>query len=91
MIDLCDNRTIWCGNLPTDATEELLFELFLQAAPLEKVHIPSDGKGDKYNYAFVICKHESSVPYAIQLLDGTVLFDNILKVRQRTKNFTQVR
>lgn len=25
-----DNKTIWCGNLPEQVTEELLYELFLQ-------------------------------------------------------------
>lgn len=25
-----DNRTLWCGNLPDQATEDLLYELFLQ-------------------------------------------------------------
>lgn len=25
-----DNKTLWCGNLPEQATEELLYELFLQ-------------------------------------------------------------
>lgn len=25
-----DNKTVWCGNLPEQVTEEILYELFLQ-------------------------------------------------------------
>ncbi|XP_045460956.1 uncharacterized protein LOC123671254 isoform X2 [Harmonia axyridis] len=92
MTDLNDfyKRTIWCGNIPPDATEELIYELFLQAAPLERVNIPSDSKGGKLNYAFITCKHELSVPYVIQLLDGTVLFNRKLRVRERNRNSNEM-
>lgn len=34
-----DNKTLWCGNLPEQATEELLYELFLQVSLLVSFHI----------------------------------------------------
>ncbi|GLV31800.1 uncharacterized protein CBL_07560 [Carabus blaptoides fortunei] len=43
--DTEDARTIFCGNLHIKVTEELLYELFLQVGPLEKVSIPNDRHG----------------------------------------------
>lgn len=31
-----DNKTIWCGNLAEQVTEELLYELFLQVCIFAK-------------------------------------------------------
>ncbi|KAJ8909253.1 hypothetical protein NQ315_013200 [Exocentrus adspersus] len=81
-----DTRTVWCGNLSDDVTEELLFELFLQAAPLERVKIPTDREGRKSNFAFITFKHEASVNYAQQLLNGTRLFEKPINVKPRNNN-----
>ncbi|KAF7285809.1 hypothetical protein GWI33_009787 [Rhynchophorus ferrugineus] len=35
-----ESHTVYCGNLADEVTEELLYELFLQVAPLERVDIP---------------------------------------------------
>ncbi|KAJ3641631.1 hypothetical protein Zmor_028127 [Zophobas morio] len=79
-------RTIWCGNLADKVTEELLYELFLQAAPLEEVRIPTDKSGRKANYGFVVVKHEVSVDYVVQLLDGTCLYERPITVKPRKSN-----
>lgn len=81
-----DAKTVWCGNLSDQVTEELLFELFLQAAPLERVRIPTDREGRKSNFAFITFKHEVSVNYALQLLNGTRLFDKPINVKPRNNN-----
>ncbi|KAG5886369.1 hypothetical protein JTB14_034903 [Gonioctena quinquepunctata] len=78
-----DSKTVWCGNLSDQVTEELLYELFLQAAPLEKVRIPTDREGRKSNFGFITFKHEESVSYVLQLLNGTRLFDKALIVKPR--------
>ncbi|CAH0552758.1 unnamed protein product [Brassicogethes aeneus] len=78
-----DARTVWCGNLSNQVTEELLYELFLQAAPLERVKIPTDKEGRRSNFAFITMKHEISVPYATQLLNGTSLFEKKINVKPR--------
>ncbi|KAG7306392.1 hypothetical protein JYU34_009022 [Plutella xylostella] len=78
-----NNKTLWCGNLPEQATEELLYELFLQAGPLEKVTIPRDRDGRQKNFAFVTFCHDVSVPYAIQLFRGTSLFHRTLTLQCR--------
>ena len=35
-------RTLWCGGLSQQVDDRLLYELFLNAGPLEKVTIPRD-------------------------------------------------
>ncbi|XP_072938797.1 RNA-binding protein 7 [Epargyreus clarus] len=78
-----DNKTIWCGNLPEQVTEEILYELFLQAGPLEKVRIARDRDGRPKNFAFITYNHEVSVPYAINLFRGTTLFNRTLSMQHR--------
>ncbi|CAH2234762.1 RNA-binding protein 7 [Pararge aegeria] len=80
-----DSKTLWCGNLAEQVTEELLYELFLQAGPLEKVRIPRDRDGRQKNFAFITFCHEVSVPYAINLLRGTSLFHRALTLDTRCK------
>lgn len=80
-----DNRTVWCGNLSDQVTEELLYELFLQVAPLERVRIPTDKGGKKMNYGFITFKHEMSIDYALQLLNGTRMFEKNLNIKRRNK------
>ncbi|EFA12354.1 RNA-binding protein 7 [Tribolium castaneum] len=82
-------RTLWCGNLSEKVTEELLWELFLQVAPLERVRIPTDKSGRKTNYGFVTVKHECSVSYAVRLLDGTPLFDRRIIIKPKGQNVQQ--
>jgi len=86
-----DAKTVWCGNLADQVTEELLYELFLQVAPLERVKIPIDREGRKSNFGFVTFKHEVSVPYAVQLLNGIKMFDKNLNVKPRNGGAQQER
>ncbi|XP_013380197.1 RNA-binding protein 7-like [Lingula anatina] len=83
-MDDVKERTLWCGNLSEEVTEELLYELFLQAGPLEKVHIAKDKDGRRKNYSFIQFKHEESVPYTIKLMAGTKLFGRPLNLQART-------
>ncbi|CAH1112065.1 unnamed protein product [Psylliodes chrysocephalus] len=78
-----DSRTVFCGNISDKVTEELLFELFLQAAPLERVRIPTDKEGRKSNFAFVTFKHEESVTYAQHLLNGIRMYDKCIQIKPR--------
>lgn len=78
------DRTLFIRNLDQKVTEELLFELFLQAGPLVRTKIPKDPDGKQKTFGFVIFKHEVSVPYAMQLLDRTVLFGKSIHVQFRS-------
>ncbi|KAG6445684.1 uncharacterized protein LOC115440598 [Manduca sexta] len=80
-----DNKTLWCGNLSDQVNEELLYELFLQAGPLEKVRIARDKDGRQKNFAFITYCHEVSVPYALNLFRGTALFQRTLSLQCRAR------
>lgn len=78
------DRTLFIRNLDQKVTEELLFELFLQAGPLIRTKIPKDPDGKQKTFGFVVFKHEVSVPYAMQLLSGTMLFGKTIHVQFRS-------
>lgn len=84
-----DERTVWCGNLSDKITEEVLYELFLQAAPLERVNIPKDKDGKQCTYGFVTFKHLVSVFYASDLLNGTMLYGRRINIKPRNGNVRQ--
>ncbi|KAG7320697.1 hypothetical protein KOW79_015112 [Hemibagrus wyckioides] len=67
-------RTVFVFNLSSSVREEILYELFLQAGPVQKVVIPKDRDGNQKSYGFVYYKHPEAVPYAIALLDGIWLY-----------------
>ncbi|XP_076849345.1 RNA-binding protein 7 [Brachyhypopomus gauderio] len=77
------DRTLFVGNLDPQVTEELLFELFLQAGPLIKVKMPKDNDGKSKQFAFVNFRHEVSVPYSMNLLNGIRLFGRQLNLQFR--------
>lgn len=72
---------LWCGNLNDECSEEILFELFLQAGPLVSVKKPKEK-----TFAFVTFKHKESVKYAIDVMDGICLFGRFVNMRHREKN-----
>ncbi|XP_019950736.1 RNA-binding protein 7 isoform X2 [Paralichthys olivaceus] len=78
------DRTLFIRNLDQRVTEELLFELFLQAGPLIRTKIPKDLDGKQKTFGFALYKHEVSVPYAMELLNGTSLFGRTLHVQFRS-------
>ncbi|XP_055634972.1 RNA-binding protein 7 [Toxorhynchites rutilus septentrionalis] len=81
-----DDRTLWCGNLSDKANEELLYELFLQAGPIEMVKIPRDNDKRPRSYAFITYAHAASVEYAIDIFEGTKLFQRPLTLHKKSKN-----
>ncbi|XP_075905958.1 RNA-binding protein 7 [Nelusetta ayraudi] len=78
------DRTLFVRNLDSRVTEELLFELFVQAGPLIRTKIPKDPDGKQKTFGFAVYKHEVSAPYAVQLLNGTSLFGRTLHVQFRS-------
>lgn len=81
-----DECTLWCGNLSEKVTEELLYELFVQAGPVEMVKIPKDNEKRQRSYAFITYAHAVSVEYAINIFEGTKLFQRALTLHKKTKN-----
>lgn len=77
-------RTLYCGNLSDKVTEDVLYELFLQAGPLESVKILKDKDGRQRNYGFVTFKHAVSVPYSIALMGGISLYGKPIRLDARS-------
>lgn len=80
-----DQKTVWCGNLSDKVTEDILYELFLQAGPVRRVKIPKDKDGRQLTYAFVTFKHMESVPYALSLIQGIPLYERKLNLKPRQR------
>ena len=77
-------RTLWVGGIHEKVDDEILYELFLNAGPLEKVTIPKDRETKKQkSFAFVIFQHEMSVQYAYDLLNNVELFGQRLRLQNK--------
>lgn len=50
---------------------------------MQKVSIPKDRDGKQRTFGFVTFKHEISVPYVLELFQGTTLFDRLLTIKTR--------
>lgn len=81
-----DARTIYCSNLADKVSESLLYELFLQAGPIERVSIPKEKDGSQRSYGFITYKHQPSVPFALAIYSGTKLFNRDLRMNNRNAN-----
>jgi len=74
------DRTLFCINIDQRCTEDILYELFLQAGPLENIIRKEDRNGNLI--CLIIYKHIESCDYAIKLFNGITLFNTSLKVQQ---------
>lgn len=77
------SRTLFCSNLDERVTEEILYEVFLQAGPIESARIPLDNTGRQRNFGFVTYQHKSAVPFAVELYQGLELFQKKVSIRQQ--------
>jgi len=77
-------RTLWVGGISQEADDQILYELFQNAGPLERVTIPKDKETKKQkSFAFVVFQHEESVKYAYDLLSGVCLFGSNLRLQNK--------
>ena len=77
-------RTLWCGGISDKVDEEILYELFLNAGPLEKVTIPKDKETKRQkSFAFIVFQHAESTQYAFDLLNGTELFRQPIRLQNK--------
>lgn len=70
------DKTLYISNLPPDVTDVLIYELFLQAGPVESVTL-------KGGYGFVTFEDEESVLYSCSLFEGVRLYNYELKIKPR--------
>jgi multiple RNA-binding domain-containing protein 1 len=68
--EVCVENRLFIRNLPFDATEEDLQELFVEFGDIEECHIPVDDRKHSKGYAFVSFGQASSATRARQALDG---------------------
>ncbi|EDW87094.1 RNA-binding protein 7 [Drosophila yakuba] len=78
-----EQRTLFCGNLDERVTEEILYEVFLQAGPIEGVRIPTDNNGRQRNFGFVTYQRLCAVPFALDLYQGLELFQKKVTIKQQ--------
>lgn len=77
-------RTLWCGSVSEKVDEEILYELFQNAGPLERVSLPKDREtGRQKPFAFIVFQHAESVKYAFDLLNETELFGKQIRLQQK--------
>ncbi|XP_016968719.1 RNA-binding protein 7 [Drosophila biarmipes] len=78
-----EQRTLFCGNLDERVTEEILYEVFLQAGPIEGVRIPTDNTGRQRNFGFVTYQRLCAVPFALELYQGLELFQKKVTIKHQ--------
>lgn len=80
-------KTLFIGNLPPEATEEELTELFTGYGKVRKIELPRDiFSGRNKGFAFIDMEgHEARA--AMAGLDGKPFKDKMLKVRDEKPKF----
>ena len=75
-------KTLFIGNLPAEATEQEITELFAQYGTVRKLDLPRDiFSGRNKGFAFIGMEgHEARA--AMSALDGRSFKDKMLKVRE---------
>ena len=77
------DATCFCGNLDDAVTEELLWELMLQAGPVTSVHMPKDKVlGTHQGFGFVEFHAEADAEYAIKIMNMVRLFQKPIRVNK---------
>ncbi|KAL3841082.1 hypothetical protein ACJIZ3_025673 [Penstemon smallii] len=81
------DATVYVGNLETKASEELLWELFVQAGPVVNVYVPKDRVTNAHQgYGFVEFRSEEDADYAIKVLNMIKLFGKAIRVNKASQD-----
>lgn len=81
------DATVYVGNLDPQVTEELLWELMLQAGPVVNVHVPKDKiSGTHNNFGFVEFRSEEDANYCINILNMIPLYDRPIRVNKASQD-----
>lgn len=77
--------TLYVGELPSKVDEALLWELMLQAGPVNSVYIPRDKLTKEHNnFGFVEFQNSYDADYALKLLGGVRLYGQVLRMNKTT-------
>ena len=68
-----------------------MYELFLNAGPLERVTIPKDrDTKQQKSFGFIVFEHEESVKFAYDLLNGVELHRSKIRLQNKTTGLGEV-
>lgn len=75
--------TLYVGNLDPQVNEVLLYELFIQFAPIKSLNLPKDRVlGTHQGYGFVELRSVEDTDYVLEILRGVRLYGKSLKLRR---------
>ncbi|KAL8160395.1 hypothetical protein V2J09_001932 [Rumex salicifolius] len=81
------DATAYVGNLDPKVSEELLWELFVQAGPVVNVYVPKDRVTNLHQgYGFVEFRSEEDADYAIKVLNMIKLYGKAIRVNKASQD-----
>uniref|UniRef100_A0A803KVX0 Splicing factor 3B subunit 4 n=1 Tax=Chenopodium quinoa TaxID=63459 RepID=A0A803KVX0_CHEQI len=81
------DATAYVGNLDAQVSEELLWELFVQAGPVVNVYVPKDRVTNLHQgYGFVEFRSEEDADYAIKVLNMIKLYGKPIRVNKASQD-----
>jgi splicing factor 3B subunit 4 len=81
------DATVYVGGLDAQLSEELLWELFVQAGPVVNVYVPKDRVTNLHqNYGFIEYRSEEDADYAIKVLNMIKLHGKPIRVNKASQD-----
>ncbi|KAK4789087.1 hypothetical protein SAY86_020406 [Trapa natans] len=81
------DATTYVGNLDPQVTDDLLWELFVQAGPVVNVYVPKDRVTNLHqSYGFVEFRSEEDADYAIKVLNMIKLYGKPIRVNKASQD-----
>ncbi|XP_074275262.1 uncharacterized protein LOC141599217 [Silene latifolia] len=81
------DATAYVGNLEAQVSEELLWEIFVQAGPVVNVYVPKDRVTNLHQgYGFVEFRSEEDADYAIKVLNMIKLYGKPIRVNKASQD-----
>ncbi|CAH9119185.1 unnamed protein product [Cuscuta epithymum] len=81
------DATAYVGNLDPQVSEELLWELFVQAGPVVNVYVPKDRVTNAHQgYGFAEFRSEEDADYAIKVLNMIKLYGKPIRVNKASQD-----
>ncbi|CAA7022174.1 unnamed protein product [Microthlaspi erraticum] len=81
------DATVYVGNLDPQLSEELIWELFVQAGPVVNVYVPKDRVTNSHQtFGFVEFRSEEDADYAIKVLNMIKLYGKPIRVNKASQD-----
>lgn len=85
--DRNQDATVYVGNLDPQASEELVWELFVQAGPVVNVYLPKDRVTNAHQgYGFVEFRSEEDADYSIKILNMVKIYGKPIRVNKASQD-----